>query len=384
MPIPKLEVFTIRVFKDWSGVDDIVFSPEFFPQLTTLGLRGIQTPSSSAIFSQLKRLELRDWDSVPREFLFNDLARVLRNCVNIEELLLADLFVGDLQDDAPQYDAQRVTLSKLRFISIHAFPQLVSFVLNLLDPLPYTASIQVSRPPSPWGRELESLLGARCLLPEDRSFLLVLRRIIRAELTMTEHEYRMAGFVSSNVDIGERSPLPNLELSIQERLDGPNRDVSHHASVGYIDFLDIFRPAPLETLRIAIRDEIVLTYDWRAIFKAFPRLQSFSISVRAPSIFVPNPFFALDPTKAPEGTADNERLLCPNLREMHVDGSQPEPCHIAQLAEILQSRKALLGSRFALETLGLIFCRGNVGSYEATRAALMRELAPLVGQLHHS
>ncbi len=356
-PMPMLKLFFARVAKTISETSEevIEFLPERFPRLKTLHLDGIYTPPYSRIFGQLTTLELSGWLGIISMLTFDDLSRIIRSCINLEQLSIKNLLVRVDRPASRIAPHDRVTLAKLRTLQIDTQTEVIRHILSVIV-VPPTACVVINRQIHSDIPELELLQGIRAALPNDRTSLPLLSRINSVDVRALVDAHALVGTV--------RLPLgPNQFPSgdaITFNMEMPE-EAQNVVRVGLEDFLDIFRSSPLEELSISTSDSTILhDVDWRRLFASFPKLHTFSIMCQDSYDYLPLIFIGLDPHSAPHQTSEEERLVCPNLQDVsfyNLPGSRfrLSPTAEAQMPGCLLRRQALLGSDRALKKLTFTF-----------------------------
>ncbi|KAI0770102.1 hypothetical protein C8Q74DRAFT_873436 [Fomes fomentarius] len=380
-PMPMLKLFFARVAKTiFDPSEEVIeFLPERFPRLRTLHLDGIYTPPSSRIFGQLTTLELSGWLGIIPMLTFDDLSRIIRSCINLEQLSIKDLLVRVDRPASHIAPHDRVTLANLRTLQIDTQTEVIRHILNVIV-IPPTACVVINRQIHSDTPEIELLQGIRAVLPNDRTSLPILSRINFVDVRALVDVHVLVGRVGLPLGPNQFPSDEAITLNMEMLEEAQNV-----VRVGLEDFLDIFRSSPLEELRISTSDSATLhDVDWHQLFASFPKLHTFSIMCQDDSDYLPLIFMGLDPYSAPHQTSEEERLVCPNLRDVsfcNLPGSRfrLSPTAEAQLPECLLRRQALLGSDPALKKLTFTF-EGRVSADDLER---LQELLPRYVESFH-
>ncbi|KAI0738650.1 hypothetical protein C8Q80DRAFT_255054 [Daedaleopsis nitida] len=169
--MPMLETFTVSIDHDDSSSSDLVeFSPDRFPRLKFLGLSSLQTLPSSPIFRQITRLHL--FGSLGPSFNYYHIEQMLHGCINLERLQINHLLLFDNSlGPQPRAAADRVTLTKLQYISVNSSALVIHQVLYSVI-MPPTASVSLCRSPPDYPTDVGlmegiqglylKIVGARC------------------------------------------------------------------------------------------------------------------------------------------------------------------------------------------------------------------------------
>ena len=320
--MPMLQFFSARILR--KSIDDspsepvIEFTPERHPRLKSLGLHGIQVPPSSTIFSQLTHLELRGWLGIAPELALDDLARILRSCINLHLLIIENVLVSGVDHTTVESPAQgRTLLPNLRLVLIDTYSQITRVILGVLS-IPPAASVHVRLADLFDDPEEDIMRGIRASMPADRSSLPLLAHIKGVNLTMTRVFYTMFGstdaIVSKTLAL---YPHPWVELTMEVPSSIPTFG---YLRLGHLDLLDVFRGAPLEVLDLTIDSGMVGTFDWPATFWAFPALQSFKIRTDANCIDVLDIFSGLGPRRASD-SGGRRKKIARQQRHAHTSGA---------------------------------------------------------------
>ncbi|KAI0738651.1 hypothetical protein C8Q80DRAFT_255112 [Daedaleopsis nitida] len=375
--MPMLEAFSAFVnHPDESSSNLIEFPLERFPRLTSLGLYSLQTDPSSPIFRQLTRLHLSG--RLGPSFSSLHLGQMLRNCISLDHLRINHVLLSDNGELVYATTVEeRVTLAKMKDISVDANALLIHQVLYAVI-IPATACVHLCRS-NPHDLPLDTdvaLDGIRGVLPLDcRSSLPILEHVVSvtAKMTFDEHELHCT-VVPPGVD-GEDPVQTSPSITLA---------VDMHSSAGYGDLngsgelLDMFSgSSKLERLNLEIEKDKIFHINWRIVLTAFPKLKILSVLSEGRGAYVSRLFAALRPDADPDGTVDEERVLCPLLEDVRCWGVTSSGCHPEKIAECLERRRTHLGREKALKSLTISVQRET----SVTLDVIEEVLEPLVDDI---
>ncbi|EIW52542.1 uncharacterized protein TRAVEDRAFT_52986 [Trametes versicolor FP-101664 SS1] len=350
-PLPALERFDFSVvglpLEDQDA--DIELASHCLPALRHAIIKGIDIRPSS-ILQQLTTLHLCNWTEEDRMPTLDTFTRILHSCINIEELHIKNVCCRDVDSPAAT-DIVRTAVSKLRWLHIDTDTRTAKHTLSVLS-LPPTAHVTIRWYITDQTPAADFTLGFLAVMPDDRTGLLsLLSGLNTARVQLYHDERKLVTYADAPPD-SEDSPGPTFTLSIT------NPDLTRRATpLLFQDVLSICALAPLEDLRIDTESYKIPLIDWRAALAPFAQLRKLAILGlgRGRPGDPPCPVISsLNPEFAPTGTSDEDRLVCPELRTLRVEGFDVHLQGILPgLLSMLAARKEVLGWKKALGELSL-------------------------------
>ncbi|KAI0367088.1 hypothetical protein BV20DRAFT_1114929 [Pilatotrama ljubarskyi] len=378
--MPVLETLSVSIGKTiFDPSEEVVDLPlERFPRLRHLSVSGLYTPPST-LFRQLKVLHLVGWLGLIPELKLDSFTQILRECVDVEELTIRDVLCRD-HDTPQQYtNFARIAVSKLRCLHMATEAGIIKHFLSVLA-IPPATHVSIEIPVNSDVPQEELTLGLQAVMPDDRSGLSLLPHLKTATVrAFDDQRVLVAAQSASGLDGGTQPGGLTVTLANPDGLP----DVE---SIVLDDFVGICRDSPLEELRIKMEADKVGHVNWRVVFAHFPKLKSLSVFGSGMEDHAYKVFRGLNPEVAPDGTRDQDRLVCPELRSVRIEGFDGR--HVLVLphaARCLKARMEALGRPVALEELSfsIVFRARSEEQFEERQREYSESLRPLVGRFSY-